>query len=162
LLYQQSTLPYTTLVGFDDTASYAELVPLFHEPNLGMSGEFGRLVIAPFELRFFKLAQADVMLAWADQLYRNDDPSSIRRARELYKGVMFLHGDDPGIAPKFPRPGLHDLVPAFGDPIFWKYTDNPAKVSQLTRARLALFQIEQGLNVYGYRDDMVPCCATSH
>ena len=156
LLYQQSTLPYTTLVGFDDTASYAELVPLFHEPNLGMSGEFGRLVIAPFELRFFKLAQADVMLAWADQLYRNDDPSSIRRARELYKGVMFLHGDDPGIAPKFPRPGLHDLVPAFGDPIFWKYTDNPAKVSQLTRARLALFQIEQGLNVYGYRDDMVP------
>jgi hypothetical protein len=123
---------------------------------MGLSSSYGRLAIAPFELRFFKLAQAEVMLAWADQLYRNDDPSSIRRARELYKGVLFLHGEDPEIAPHFPRPGRFGFIPFGINPIFWKYTDNPAKVSQLTRARLALYQIEQGLNVYGYRDDMVP------
>jgi hypothetical protein len=155
-LYQQSTLPYTTLVGFDDNAAYADLAPFFHESYTGMSGETGRLALAPFEVRFFKLAQADVMLAWADQLYRNDDPSSIRRARELYKGVLFMHGEDPLIAPHFPRPGVHDFAPIIVDSMFWKYNENPAKVSQVTRARLALFQIDQGLNIYGYRDDMVP------
>ena len=156
LLYQQSTLPYTTLVAFDDTNAYTDLAPFFHDVNSGMSGETNRLALAPFEVRFFKLAQADVMLAWGDQLYRNDDPSSIRRARELYKGVMFLHGEDPEIAPHFPRAGLHDFAPNIYVPMYSKYNENPAKVSQVTRARLALFQIEQGLNIYGYRDDMVP------
>jgi hypothetical protein len=156
VLYKETTLPYTTLVGFEDNASYTDLPSIFYEGNMGMSGSFNRLALAPFELRFFKLAQADVMLAWADQLYRNDDPSSIRRARELYKGVMFLHGEDPEIAPHFPQRGPHDLAPFPFHPIFWKYNENPAKVSQVTRARLALFQIYQGLNVYGYRDDMVP------
>lgn len=155
-LYQQSTLPYTTLVGFEENVTYTDLPPLFHEMNAGMSGETNRLALAPFEVRFFKLAQADVMLAWGDQLYRNDDPSSIRRARELYKGVLFMHGEDPEIAPHFPRAGLHDFAPNIVNPVFWKYNENPAKVSQVTRARLALFQIEQGLNIYGYRDDMVP------
>lgn len=155
-LYQQNTLPYTTLVGFDDSAGYTDLPPLFRDPNNGMSGDSSRLALAPFEVRFFKLAQADAMLAWADQLYREDDPSSIRRARELYKGVLFLHGEDPDIAPHFPRAGLHELAPYLGAPVLWQYNQNPAKVSQLTRARLALFQIDQGLNVYGYRDDMVP------
>ena len=121
-----------------------------------MSGDSSRLILAPFEIRFFALAQADVMLAWADQLYRNDDPSSTRRARELYKGVLFLHGEDPDIAPHFPRSGPHELAPGFVLPALWKYNENPAKVSQVMRARLALFQIDQGLNVYGYRDDMVP------
>src|SRR5205823_14210360 len=94
-LYQGSTLPYTALIGFEqDNVTSADLTPQFHGPNDAMSGEFNRLALAPFEIRFFKLAQADVMLAWADRLYRNDDPSSIRRARELYKGVVFLPGED--------------------------------------------------------------------
>lgn len=156
-IYQQSTLPYTTLVAFgNDNVAYADPAPFFHDAYGGMSGETSRLALAPFEVRFFRLAQADVMLAWADQLYRNDDPSSIRRARELYKGVLFLHGEDPDIAPHFPRAGVHDFVPLPVFPALWKYTENPAKVSQVTRARLALFQIDQGLNIYGYRDDMVP------
>ncbi len=155
-MYQQSTLPYTTLVGFQDNASYTSLAPEVREARDAMSGDSSRLILAPFEIRFFALAQADVMLAWADQLYRNDDPSSTRRARELYKGVLFLHGEDPDIAPHFPRSGPHELAPGFVLPALWKYNENPAKVSQVMRARLALFQIDQGLNVYGYRDDMVP------
>src|SRR4051812_29871769 len=67
-----------------------------------------------------------------------------------------MHGEDSLIAPHFPRAGVHDSAPVIVDSILWKYSENPAKVSQLTRARLALFQIDQGLNVYGYRDDMVP------
>jgi Tc toxin complex TcA C-terminal TcB-binding domain len=156
LLYQQTTLAYTTLVGFEDNITYTDLQPIFNEGWNSLSSSYGRLFIAPFELRFFKLAQAEVMLAWADQLYRNDDPSSIRRARELYKGVIFLHGEDPEITPHFDRPGQFHLHLPGGDPLFWKYTDNPARVSQLTRARLALYQIDHGLNIYGYRDDMVP------
>jgi hypothetical protein len=66
-----------------------------------------------------------------------------------------MHGEDPDIAPHFASPAKLGVLP-LPDPIFWRYTENPAKVSQTTRARQALFQIEQGLNVYGYRDDMVP------
>jgi hypothetical protein len=154
-LHHLSTLPYTTLVGFtEDKTGYEDLpAPV---GSMGAMVEWKNIVIAPFEQRFFKLAQGDVMLAWADHLYRNDDPSSIRRARELYKGVLFMHGEDPEIAPHFPRDGRFGLGTIGMDPIFWKFTENPAKVSQVTRARLALFQIEQGLNVYGYRDDLVP------
>ena len=154
-LHHLNTLPYTTLVGFnEDKSGYDDLPPIVG--SMGAMVEWKNIVIAPFEQRFFKLAQAEIMLAWADQLYRNDDPSSIRRARELYKGVLFMHGEDPEIAPHFPRRGRFDLGAAGFDPFFWKYHENPAKVSQITRARLALYQIEQGLNVYGYREDMVP------
>jgi hypothetical protein len=154
-LHHLNTLPYTTLVGFDeDKSGYADL--LAPVGSMGAMVEWKNIVIAPFELRFFKLAQADLMLAWADQLYRNDDPSSIRRARELYKDVLFMHGEDPEIAPHFARPGHFGLGLLGGDPLFWKYNENPAKVSQINRARLALYQIGQGLNIYGYRDDMVP------
>ena len=40
--------------------------------------------------------QADALLAWAETLYRTDDAANLERARELYKAVMFLHGEDPG------------------------------------------------------------------
>src|SRR6185503_19702509 len=86
-LYRENTLPYTSLVAFGRYTRYTNPSPEMPYP------------IAPFEQRFFKLAQGEAMLAWADQLYRNDDPSSIRRARELYKGVLFVHGEDPEIAP---------------------------------------------------------------
>jgi hypothetical protein len=142
--YKNQTLPYTTAVSYttDVPPGYANLPPF---------GGTGGAVIAPFEQRFFKLVQGDAMLAWADELYRNDDPSSIRRARELYKGVMFMHIEDPEIAPAF------DVAHAPIAPLpFMLKPDNPARAGQVARARLALYQIESGLNAYGYRDDMVP------
>jgi hypothetical protein len=150
--YEQQSLPYTTAVGIARDA-YTDLEPLFTKTQLEQLPEQGdKMALAPFEQRFFKLAQGEVMLAWAGELYRNDDPSSIRRARELYKGVLFMHGEDPELAPDFnggfSASGLW--------PGGWKYQQNPAKVSQVTRARLGYFQIEQGLNAYGFREDAVP------
>jgi hypothetical protein len=143
--YQSSTLPYTTAVGIDGQR-YIALKPLVHQG-------FGILTldirIAPFEERFFKLAQAEVMLAWADHLYRNDDPSSIRRARELFKGVLFMHGENPEIAPTYVAPPPPILLLTIIQP-------NPSRLSQIRRASQGLWHIEQGLNAYGYREDMVP------
>lgn len=162
--YAETTLPYTTAVGFDDQRSYDDLKPSLDVWNSEETRALGQLIfyskrtIAPFEQRFFKLAQGEVMLDWADQLYRNDDPSSIRRARELFKGVLFMHGQDVEIAPHFAAQGwsgqgiglLPDLFPLKSG------QENPARASQLRRARLALWQIEEGLNAYGFREDMVP------
>lgn len=154
LFYAGATLPYTVEVGFDAEKRYADIAP--------------PIAIAPFEQRFFKLAQGDVMLEWADQLYRSDDPASIRRARELFKGVLFMHGEDPGIAPHFKRADSEwSRFPHHQFGIGWGPTTmlpaalaaiqgNPARASQVQRARLALWQIEEGLNAYGYREDMVP------
>ena len=160
--HQEAGLPYTAAVAFDpDTKAYTDQVPLTGWWE-GARSPGAAAVLAPFEQRFFKLAQGDAMLAWADELYRADDPSSIRRARELYKGVLFLHGDDPEIAPHFPRPGL--LYPGLpfdlgggllGNPVIAAQV-NPARASQIARARAGFGQIEMGLNAYGYRDDMVP------
>jgi len=139
LFTDQRELPYTVRVHFDQ---FAEAVPAPPPQR-----------IHPFEHRFFALAQGGAMLEWADELYRSDQPSNIQRAREMYKGVLFLHGEDPGIAPNFPgnqHPRLR--VPA------WRSSAqvNPAVVSQLSRARLALYEIGAGLNFYGYRADVVP------
>jgi hypothetical protein len=55
-IYQQSTLPYTTLVAFgNDSVAYADPAPFFHDRYGGMSGETNRLALAPFEVRFFRL-----------------------------------------------------------------------------------------------------------
>lgn len=138
------TLPYSTAIGIEG-AYYGEQVPFFDEPSFK-----DRIVLAPFEQRFFQLAQGEAMLLLADELYRNDDPSSIRRAREMFKGVIFLHGEDPDIDPHF-------VVQFFpGDPFGKLDAGNPARAAQLARARLGYYQIEQGLNVYGFRSDMVP------
>jgi len=160
-----SALPYTTEVTFDpETHWYADQRP--HNPDHPPLGDVTELsdaerpILAPFEQRFFALAQGEHMLAWADALYRTDEPSALLRARELYKGVVFLHGEDPGIAPRYPVPGGLglglglggglDFVP--GGPVL----RNPAKASQVARARAAAWQIDAGLNVYGYGDDVVP------
>jgi hypothetical protein len=143
-------LPYTVAVEFQRGSRLdVDLLPYYMgTPPL----------IAPFEQRFFRLAQGEVMLAWADELYRNDDASSIRRARELYKGVLFLHGEDPEIAPYFGEAGGplgFQAVPLATGP-HWAARDNPARLSQVARARLGFAQIEEGLNAYGFSADMVP------
>jgi hypothetical protein len=162
--YQRDSLPYTTAVAFDsEIHDYTDQTP--HKGMWPMEGRQPTTLplIAPFEHLFFKLAQGEAMLSWADELYRTDDPSSIRRARELYKGVLFMHGVDPGIAPHFKIPGLHP-VGGFGGPdgisvsgnALVASQQNPARMSQVARAQAGFGQIELGLNVYGFRDDMVP------
>lgn len=152
-LFQSENLPYTTKVGFDKGGAYANLDPSLPYDAQNSRRLEARRTIAPFEQRFFKLSQGELMLDWADELHRNDDPSSIRRARELYKGVLFMHGEDPGLAPRFSTRsnGLIDAEVGYqGRRV------NPVRASQTARARLALLQIEEGLNAYGFRSDMVP------
>ena len=42
----------------------------------------------PIEIKAAKLRHANALLEWADALYRTDGPSSIQRARELYKACL--------------------------------------------------------------------------
>lgn len=104
------------------------------------------------EKAYFRLKLGDALLEWADQLYRSDRPDSIQRARELYKGVLFLHGEDP------------DIAPAWGEWQFWKLkpfgvgklTQNPRLTAQVNRAHIGFEQINAGVNFYGFPKDYVP------
>ena len=156
VFFEQTPLPYTVAVSYDKTGSVVPSGPPHLERTDENNAPIHQTQLAPFEQRFFQLFQGEIMLALADALYRADTLGQTARARELYKGVIFMHGEDPGISPRFPQGGL-DLagrIPA-PDPL-WRFSDNPAKVSQLARARLGFLQIEQGLNAYGYADDMTP------
>jgi len=104
-------------------------------------------ILHPLEERYTRLMQADALLAWGETLYRTDDPASLERARELYKAVVFLHGEDPGTMAY--RPEVADPPPP-------GLVENPRRRNQLDRARLALQQMEAGLNFYGYSDETVP------
>ncbi|MCB8822511.1 Tc toxin subunit A-related protein [Microvirga rosea] len=104
-------------------------------------------LLHPLEERYARIAQADALLTWAEALYRTDDAASLERARELYKAVIFLHGEDPGTSAYLP---LQFKLPWFG------LVENPRVRNQIDRARLALHQLEAGLNFYGYSDDAVP------
>ena len=104
-------------------------------------------ILHPLEERYARIVQADALLAWAEALYRTDDAASLERARELYKAVMFLHGEDPGTSAYLAR---ELVLPWFG------LVENPRRRNQLDRARLALHQLEAGLNFYGYSDEAVP------
>jgi hypothetical protein len=86
------------------------------------------------------------MLGWPDKLYRANDASCMARARELYKGVMILHGDNPQISPTWGTAPPNQ--PDFS-------TANPQIQGQVARARCGFMQIEKGLNYSGYSDDLV-------
>ncbi len=103
------------------------------------------------ELGYYKLKLGTVALEWADVLYRSNLPDSIMRARELYKAVLWLHGEDPEITPRWDRRGLiNPLLP-------WKKSKrNPAIVGQVSRAQLGFLQINAGLNFYGISPSSVP------
>jgi hypothetical protein len=150
-LYHAGNLPYTVEVrelertvsnypnpSDDDSSSHR---PSFEGPLIP---------IHPREVKFFRLRQGNAMMEWADALYRTDVPSDIARARELYKGVLWLHGEIPPICPTWADRSQPGVVG------FNNHSENPALVSQKSRARRGFFQIEAGLNYYGYRDDMVP------
>lgn len=70
---------------------------------------------------------------WAETLYRTDDASLLERARELYKAVLFLHGEDPGTSAY--QPFVFNPGPWFG------LVENPRVRNQTDRARLALHQL---------------------
>ena len=157
LFHVGSSLPATAAVGFDSDGFYDEIKSTLDPMDQrGPNTFFSSFELPPFEKIFLQLTQGEMMLEWADQLYRNDDPASIRRTRELFKGVLFMHGHnvDVDIAPHFKGHGplistLNPFPVASGQ-------GNPAAASQIRRAILGLWQIEQGLNVYGFSDDMVP------
>lgn len=113
--------------------------------------------VHPVEAKYFRLRQANAMLEWADALYRTNDYTNMQRARELYKGVSFLHGETPPICPTWPsdfRFGGLGVLPIYNP--FKNQRENPALVSQKVRARNGLFQIDAGLNYYGESNDVVP------
>lgn len=110
--------------------------------------------VHPVEAKYFRLRQANAMLEWADALYRTNDTPSMQRARELYKGVSFLHGETPPICPEWPADWRLGL--GLGISRFINQRENPALVSQKGRARKGCYQITAGLNYYGERDDLVP------
>lgn len=151
-IFRLESLPYTTTVRYNEKSAGRENaypVASLGTDNRDYSGLQRNLAISPCEWRTFRLAQGRAMLDWAEELFRTDEPSSIRRARELYKGVLLLHGVEPGITPAYPKEG---------DPILVMVTliGNPAIRAQVARANFGLYLIGEGLNAYGWREDMVP------
>ena len=104
------------------------------------------------EKTWFRLKLGEALLEWADHLYRTDQPASINGARELYKGVLFLHGEDPEISPMWDEVQWWKLKP-FG---VGKLTQNPRLTTQIGRAHIGFDQINAGLNYYGFPKDYVP------
>jgi tetratricopeptide (TPR) repeat protein len=151
LLYSVGDRPYTV-----DLHQPADQYPAPDNPISRLAAQLMPKYVHSVEMRYFKLRQANAMLEWADALYRTNDSSSIQRARELYKGVSFLHGETPPICPEW-RKG-HAFWPVHGP---FKHQlknqrENPALVSQKTRARKGFFQINAELNYYGESNDIVP------
>ena len=140
--------PYTARLVYDDERNLDGPYPL--TPQLRGGHDVLKPdppILHPLEERYARIVQADALLAWAEALYRTDDAASLERARELYKAVIFLHGEDPGTSAYLPG---HLELPWFG------LVENPRRRNQLDRARLALHQLEAGLNFYGYSDEAVP------
>lgn len=140
--------PYTARLVYDDERHLDGPFPLTPQVRNGYDVlKPDPPLLHPLEERYARMVQADALLAWAEALYRTDDAASLERARELYKAVVFLHGEDPGTSAYLP---LHFTLPWVG------LVDNPRVRNQLDRARLALHQLEAGLNFYGYSDEAVP------
>jgi hypothetical protein len=51
----------------------------------------GPALLHKVEINFLKMQLGDIILDWANRLYRTDVPSSIGRARELYKAALLVH-----------------------------------------------------------------------
>ena len=142
--------PYTARLMYDDERRLDGPFPLTPQLRNGHDAltPDEPPILHPLEERYARLVQADALLAWAETLYRTEDAANLERARELYKAVMFLHGEDPGTSAYLPSEPPE--LPWFG------LVENPRRRNQLDRARLALQQLAAGLNFYGYNDDAVP------
>lgn len=135
---------------------------IIDDPTWSYAQIWSRRILHLAESRYCRLRQAHVMLEWADALYRLNEKTSMARARELYKGVLWLHGKIPPICPAWPQRfssggGISGVTLPGGVPLaFVHHDENPAIVSQTTRGQRGVYQIDQGLNYYGERDDIVP------
>lgn len=112
------------------------------------ASQWVRIIPHAAEVRMFKLKQANAMLEWADALYRVNEPTPIARARELYKGVLWLHEETPDISPHWKL--------FFLPPFYTHHAENPALLSQTGRAERGIYQVDRGLNYFGESDDIVP------
>lgn len=142
--------PYTARLVYDDQRGLDE--PFSLTPQMDGGGNDILKPIPPelheLEVQYARIVQVDAILAWAEALYRTDDAANLERARELYKAVVFLHGEDPGTSA---------YLPVVHVTFSWSsLLVNPRVRNQIARARLALHQLEAGLNFYGYNDDAVP------
>lgn len=167
-LYHIGSRPYTANTRTDTTKEY---------PLAGDSGEYYDTTVYnaleqlaaeimpeyahPIERKACRLRQGNALLEWADALYRTDEPSSVERARELYKAVLYLHGAEWPISPTWPQRGSFGVLLGglFQGPLpsqFYMATENPAVASQKARARAGVYKISNGLNWYGEADDVVP------
>jgi len=176
-LYWRGDKPYTVrLPGPSDpdaAASYFHEVDdkqydekfggIIDDPVYLYAESWSRRILHLAEHRYCRLRQANVMLEWADKLYRSNESTSMARARELYKGVLWLHGRVPPICPTWPPRfsgfgGKAGAVLHLGDvpSTYLHHDENPALVSQTTRAYRGIYQIDHGLNYYGEPDDIVP------
>jgi hypothetical protein len=150
-VYRDGPLPYTFKVLYaGDTPREPAPFSLVGDNTAGLTtpGELGPTDLHRVEEEFVRLVQGDAMLQWAEILYRTDDPSSLERARELYKGVFFLHGEEPGTSAWVPR--------VLSTGVGFEDVGNPLRRGQIARARLGLTQLDAGLNFYGYSDEAVP------
>ncbi len=150
--YKDGQLPYSTprFLGTVDPVS-SSIWGGINPDNLAhlhVTGKFHNM-----ERNFLKLRHANAMLEWADALYRTDDASTIQRAREIYKAVLWIHGIPPAISPSWYFAKDHFK---FGDHVFVNHTENPAMLAQRDYARKNLFQIDNGLNFYGSNNALVP------
>lgn len=164
-LYWRGDKPYTVRLN-GPTAADEAVYPLeeddrsydeYYDTTLENAGEqyavaWSRRITHLAEQRYGRLRQANAMLEWADTLYRLNEPTSMARARELYKGVLFLHGQVPPIEPDWPRHGPLSGLPK----LYLHHDENPALTSEKARALRGVFQIDHGLNYYGESDDVVP------
>lgn len=142
--------PYTARLMYDDQRNLDgpySLTPQIASPGYDVTKPVPP-ILHPVEEKYAQIVMADALLAWAEALYRTDDAANLERTRELYKAVMFVHGEDPGTMAYTPA----QLV----IPSWFRLVENPRRRNQLDRARLALAQIEAGLNFYGYNDEAVP------
>ena len=137
IFFVDGSLPYTS---FSDRTQISEPEPATSVPTNRA------------ELGYFKLKLGNVCLEWADALYRTNENDSMMRARELYKAVIFLHGQDPEITPTW-DPLNRKVLPSLP---FKSSASNPAVVSQVNRARLGFMQINAGLNYYAVSPKHVP------
>lgn len=110
----------------------------------------------PIEIKAARLRHGNTLLEWADALYRTDEASSIQRARELYKAVLYLHGAKPPISSSGPLAPDQGGAMWMEAPFFLQHQENPAVRSQKARARAGFHKISLGLNWYGETDDAVP------
>jgi hypothetical protein len=143
-LYWDGSLPYTSATS-SDNAALAEAGASSGEPLLATWLIPAKL--SQIEQEFFSLRHGECLLEWADALYRSDDAASIERARELYKAVLWLWGEDP--------PYVAHWDYRFS-PHWPQWVENPAVTGQKTRASLRLGQIDAELNWFGYSRNTVP------